>query len=490
MDYLPLFHNLKGRRVVVVGGGEIALRKVRLVQEAGALITLIAKDFCADLLAMNASDSGQGDNTLELITAAYEHQHLLQYPDAVLVIAATNDAELNRLVSEHAQSSNMLSNVVDDPGFSTVIFPSIVDRSPIQVAISSGGDAPVLVRLLRTRFESLLPAGMAKLGALAGRFRERVKAKFANGADRKAFWEEVFYGPIAEQAYANNLDRAEQLLADKLAHTDEFKTGEVYLVGGGPGDPDLLTFKALRLMQQADIVLYDRLVSKEVLNLVRRDATRIYVGKTAGDHPVTQDNINQKLVDYALEGNRVVRLKGGDPFIFGRGGEEIETLAEHNIPFQVVPGITAASGCASYAGIPLTHRDHAQSVRFIAGHLRSGKMDLNWPELVQPNQTLVFYMGLNGMETICQQLKEHGLDPTTAAALIEKGTSDRQQVFIGNLDTLPSIVRNAGAKAPTLIIVGQVVSLHDKLAWFNKPENQLQGVIDKNNEIHSSTGDD
>ena len=274
----------------------------------------------------------------------------------------------------------------------------------------------------------------------------------------------------AEQAYANNLDEAERLLAHKLESTDEFKTGEVYLVGGGPGDPDLLTFKALRLMQQADIVLYDRLVSPEVLNLVRRDATRIYVGKTAGDHPVTQDNINQKLVDYALEGNRVVRLKGGDPFIFGRGGEEIETLAEHGIPFQVVPGITAASGCASYAGIPLTHRDHAQSVRFIAGHLRSGKMDLNWPELVQPNQTLVFYMGLNGMETICEQLKQHGLDAQTPAALIEKGTTDRQQVFIGDLDNLPEIVRKAGAKAPTLIIVGHVVSLHDKLAWFNVTE--------------------
>ncbi|MGB1402456.1 MAG: siroheme synthase CysG [Porticoccaceae bacterium] len=483
MDYLPLFHKLKGQRVVVVGGGEIALRKVRLVHDAGALITLIAKDFCPDLLAMHRSDTEQGGNTLELITAAYEREHLLHYPDAVLVIAATNDAELNRQVSEHAQSGNMLSNVVDDPGFSTVIFPSIVDRSPIQVAISSGGDAPVLVRLLRTRFESLLPAGMAKLGSLAGSFRERVKAKFANGADRKAFWEEVFYGPIAEQAYANNLDRAEQLLSDKLANTDEFKTGEVYLVGGGPGDPDLLTFKALRLMQQADIVLYDRLVSKEVLNLVRRDATRIYVGKTAGDHPVTQENINQKLVDYALEGNRVVRLKGGDPFIFGRGGEEIETLAEHNIPFQVVPGITAASGCASYAGIPLTHRDHAQSVRFIAGHLRSGRMDLNWTELVQPNQTLVFYMGLNGMETICEQLKQHGLDATTPAALIEKGTSDRQQVFIGDLDSLPSIVRSAGAKAPTLIIVGHVVSLHDQLAWFKQSQNQLQGVIDKNNAI-------
>ena len=482
MDYLPLFHNLKGRRIVVVGGGEIALRKVRLVQDASALITIIAKVYCPDLLEMDAKDTAGGCNSLELITAAYQHEHLLAYPDAVMVIAATNDRDLNRLVSEHAQAANMLSNVVDDPGFSTVIFPSIVDRSPIQVAISSGGDAPVLVRLLRTRFESLLPAGMAKLGSLAGSFRERVKAKFSNGADRKAFWEEVFYGPIAEQAYANNLKEAERMLADKLDSKEAFKTGEVYLVGGGPGDPDLLTFKALRLMQQADIVLYDRLVSPEVLNLVRRDATRIYVGKTAGDHPVTQDNINQKLVDFALEGNRVVRLKGGDPFIFGRGGEEIETLAEHGIPFQVVPGITAASGCASYAGIPLTHRDHAQSVRFITGHMRGGKRDLNWPELVLPNQTLVFYMGLSGMEAICQGLIGHGLDAATPAALIEKGTTDAQQVFIGDLNTLPGIVRGAGPQAPTLIIVGHVVSLQSKLAWFNNPDSKLQGEINKHNE--------
>jgi uroporphyrin-III C-methyltransferase/precorrin-2 dehydrogenase/sirohydrochlorin ferrochelatase len=221
-------------------------------------------------------------------------------------------------------------------------------------------------------------------------------------------------------------------------------------------------------MQQADIVLYDRLVSKPVLNLVRRDATRIYVGKTAGDHPVTQENINQKMVDFALAGNRVVRLKGGDPFIFGRGGEELETLAEQGIPFQVVPGITAASGCASYAGIPLTHRDHAQSVRFIAGHHRSGKLDLNWHELAQPNQTLVFYMGLNGLETICEQLKSHGLNADMPVALIEKGTADNQRVFTGNLDSLPSIVRKAEAKAPTLIIVGTVVSLHNSLKWFNQ----------------------
>ena len=468
MDFLPLFHNLNGKRVIVIGGGEIALRKVRLVAEASALITIVAKEYCADLVDIRDSNAKKGVHNLELITAPYQQQYIENYPDAVLVIAATNDPELNREVSKHAQQAHMLSNVVDDPSYSTVIFPSIVDRSPIQIAISSGGDAPVLVRLIRTQLESLFPAGMSKLAALAGSFREKVKAKFSNGADRKAFWEEVFGGPIAEQAYSNNLDEAERLLKDKLDTTEEFKTGEVYLIGGGPGDPDLLTFKAIRLMQQADIVLYDRLVSKPVLNLVRRDATRIYVGKTAGDHPVTQENINQKMVDYALEGNRVVRLKGGDPFIFGRGGEELETLAEQGIPFQVVPGITAASGCASYAGIPLTHRDHAQSVRFIAGHHRSGKLDLNWKELAQPNQTLVFYMGLNGLETICEQLKAHGLDANMPVALIEKGTSDRQRVFTGDLDTLPSIVRKAEAKAPTLIIVGTVVSLHDKLAWFNQ----------------------
>lgn len=467
MDFLPLFHNLKCRRVIVIGGGEIALRKVRLVAEADAFITIVAKEYCADLIEMRDTNAKKGIHNLELITAPYEQKYIENNPDAVLVIAATNDPELNREVSKHAQQAHMLSNVVDDPGYSTVIFPSIVDRSPIQIAISSGGDAPVLVRLIRTQLESLFPAGMSKLAALAGSFREKVKAKFSNGADRKAFWEEVFGGPIAEQAYSNNLEEAERLLKDKLDTTEEFKTGEVYLIGGGPGDPDLLTFKAIRLMQQADIVLYDRLVSKPVLNLVRRDATRIYVGKTAGDHPITQENINQKMVDYALEGNRVVRLKGGDPFIFGRGGEELETLAEQGIPFQVVPGITAASGCASYAGIPLTHRDHAQSVRFVAGHHRSGKLELNWQELVQPNQTLVFYMGLNGLEAICEKLQAHGLDTETPIALIEKGTSDRQRVFTGNLDTLPNIVRQAEAKAPTLIIVGTVVSLHQKLDWFN-----------------------
>lgn len=475
MDYLPLFHKLDGRPVLIVGGGEVALRKVHLVHEAGALITLVAEDFCSELLAMAGEDR---DRPLELICDSYQEHYLDNFSDAVLVIVATNDRAVNHLVSAHAKARQMLVNVVDDPLFSDVIFPSIVDRSPIQIAISSGGDAPVLVRMLRTQLEGLIPGALGKLASLAGKYREQVKAKYAQGADRKTFWEKVFNGPIAEQAYANNLDQAKQLLEREIEQGEHITSGEVYLVGGGPGDPDLLTFKALRLMQQADIVLYDRLVSKEVLNLVRRDATRIYVGKTAGDHPVTQDNINQKLVDYALEGNRVLRLKGGDPFIFGRGGEELETLAEHNIPFQIVPGITAASGCASYAGIPLTHRDHAQSVQFIAGHHRSGKLTLNWRELALPNQTLVFYMGLNGMETICKELVKHGLDIKTPAALVEKGTSDRQQVFTGTLDTLPAIVRSAGAKAPTLLIVGAVVGLHDRLSWFNVNKPWLEANSD------------
>ena len=386
-----------------------------------------------------------------------------------LVIAATDDKQLNKQVSEQAQKLNIPVNVVDQPELCSVLFPSIVDRSPVQIAISSGGTAPVLARMLRTRLESLIPSGYGYLAQLAGKFRQQVKEKITDANSRKAFWEDVFSGDVSELVFSNRHDVAENKLQEKLDRqlsSSADSLGEVYLVGGGPGDPDLLTFRALRLMQKADIVLYDRLVSKEVLSLVRRDAELVYVGKTAGDHPVTQDNINEKLVEFAQQGNRVLRLKGGDPFIFGRGGEEIAHLADNDIPFQVVPGITAASGCASYAGIPLTHRDHAQSVRFITGHQKDHKYDLNWSELVAPNQTLVFYMGLNGLETICQQLMSYGMDSTTPAALIEKGTTARQRVFIGDLDTLSNKVREGGAKAPTLIIVGSVVSLHDQLSWF------------------------
>ncbi|KJS05772.1 MAG: sirohydrochlorin ferrochelatase, partial [Gammaproteobacteria bacterium BRH_c0] len=432
MDYLPLFHNLKGRKCLVVGGGEIALRKVRPLLEAGAIVRVVAPEIRPALKEL--ADKG----TIQISCKTF---HPDDMAGVALVIAATSDTQVNEQVSRFARERNIMVNVVDNPALCSVIFPAIIDRSPVQIAISTGGSAPVLARLLRGKLESLLPDGYGKLAALADKFRPAVKARLESENSRRSFWEKVFEGPIAELVFRGRMQDAEQALAEALEYPDIQTCGEVYLVGGGPGDPDLLTFRALRLMQQADIVLYDRLVSKEVLNLVRRDAERIYVGKTAGDHPVTQDNINRKLVEYALQGHRVLRLKGGDPFIFGRGGEEIEHLAEHGIPFQVVPGITAASGCASYAGIPLTHRDHAQSVRFIAGHRRDDELDLPWEELAAPGQTLVFYMGLNGLETICHQLMTHGMDAATPAALIEKGTTARQRTFVGNLADLPEKVR-------------------------------------------------
>jgi len=457
MDLLPLFHNLRGRRCVVVGGGDVALRKLRQLIDAGAAIVVIAPEINTAIRKLAQK------HTLSIRLTPFSDTDL---DGAVLVIAATNDQAVNRHVSELAQGRNVPVNVVDSPELCTVIFPSIVDRSPVQIAISSSGKAPVLARMLRTRLEGLIPAGYGKLAALAGKHRNQVKERIDNPLDRKAFWEEVFEGDIAELVYSEKLDEAEKRLEQKLAGMQPQQVGEVYLVGGGPGDPDLLTFRALRLMQKADIVLYDRLVSKEVMALVRRDAELIYVGKTAGDHPVTQENINEKLAEFALQGKRVLRLKGGDPFIFGRGGEEIAHLAERGVPFQVVPGITAASGCASYAGIPLTHRDYAQSVRFITGHLKDHSLDLNWQDLVAPNQTLVFYMGLSGLESICKELIARGKAATTPAALVEKGTTARQRVFVGDLTTLPDIVRKAEAKAPTLIIVGDVVKLHDTLSWF------------------------
>jgi len=457
MDLLPLFHNLRGRRCLVVGGGDVALRKLRQLVSAGAAIEVVAPQINQAIREMAKHQ------TLSFLERPFAEDDIA---GAVLVVAATNDDTVNAQVSQLAQAANIPVNVVDSPGLCTVVFPSIVDRSPVQIAISSGGNAPVLARMLRTRLEALIPSGYGKLAALAGKYRDRVKARLHSSLDRKAFWEEVFEGDIAELVYSERLKEADQRLEQRLEQDQPSSVGEVYLVGGGPGDPDLLTFRALRLMQKADIVLYDRLVSKEVMALVRRDAELIYVGKTAGDHPVTQENINEKLAEYALQGKRVLRLKGGDPFIFGRGGEEIAHLAERGVPFQVVPGITAASGCASYAGIPLTHRDYAQSVRFITGHLKDHSLDLNWQDLVSSNQTLVFYMGLSGLESICKELIARGKSATTPAALVEKGTTARQRVFIGDLTTLPDIVRKAEAKAPTLIIVGDVVKLHDQLSWF------------------------
>ncbi|WP_312358581.1 siroheme synthase CysG [Stutzerimonas balearica] len=457
MDYLPLFHDLKGRLVLVVGGGEVALRKARLLADAGACLRVVAPSIDQSLVALVA-DSG-GESRARNYTVDDLH-------GCVLAIAATDSEPTNAQVSADARTIGIPVNVVDAPELCSVIFPAIVDRSPLMIAVSSGGDAPVLARLMRARIETWIPAAYGQLAGLARRYRARVKARFANVQQRRIFWEEVFQGPIAEQALGGRQAQAEQLLEEKLAGAREQLPGEVYLVGAGPGDPDLLTFRALRLMQQADVVLYDRLVAPAILELCRRDADRIYVGKQRANHALPQEQINQQLVALAKQGKRVLRLKGGDPFIFGRGGEEIEELAANGVPFQVVPGITAASGCAAYAGIPLTHRDHAQSVRFVTGHLKDGSCDLPWAELAAPAQTLVFYMGLVGLPVICEQLIAHGRAASTPAALVQQGTTRNQRVFAATLADLPGRVATEQVQAPTLLIVGEVVQLREKLAWF------------------------
>jgi uroporphyrin-III C-methyltransferase/precorrin-2 dehydrogenase/sirohydrochlorin ferrochelatase len=457
MDFLPIFFDVREQPCLVVGGGEVAARKSALLLRAGARVTVLAPALSA------AFDADLAAARIAHRAASFRDEDLEGY---AVVIAATNDDAVNRAVAAAAKARRIPVNVVDQPALCSFILPSIIERAPVIVAVSSGGASPVLVRLLRARLESLIPAGYGRLAALAAAFRDQVKARFKQ-AERRRFWERVLQGPIAELVFSGRDGEARKALQGSLEDTRlAFGGGEVSLVGAGPGDPDLLTFRALRLMQQADVVVYDRLVSRPVLDLVRLEAERIYAGKERAKHALPQEDINHLLVRLAREGKRVVRLKGGDPFIFGRGGEEIDTLAAEGIPFQVVPGITAAAGCASYAGIPLTHRDCAQSVVFVTGHLQDGSMNLNWPALAQPRQTIVVYMALLGVDVLCRELVAHGLPAGTPAALIQQGTTPEQRVLTGNLETLPGIVRQGGVKAPTLIIIGEVVRLRERLKWF------------------------
>jgi uroporphyrin-III C-methyltransferase/precorrin-2 dehydrogenase/sirohydrochlorin ferrochelatase len=461
VDYLPIFYQIKQRPCLVVGGGAVAARKVSLLRKAGADVTVVAPEICDELAALVSS------NKINHIGRVYQSEDL---DNCALVIAATSQRDINERISAEANSRNLPVNVVDNPGMCSFIMPSIIDRSPVQIAVSTGGASPVLARLIRTRLEGLIPAAYGKLGALVESFRTRVKETFPNVEQRRQFWETILEGPVAELVFSGHDQEAEKMLETAIAEgaASPRIVGEVFLVGAGPGDPDLLTFRALRLMQKADVVVYDRLVSPAIMDLVRRDAEVIYVGKARARHTMKQENINQLLVRLAKEGKRVLRLKGGDPFIFGRGGEEIETLAQENVPFQIIPGITAASGCSSYAGIPLTHRDYAQSCVFVTGHLKDGSVDLNWKALAHPNQTVVFYMGLHGAPTLCKELVAHGLPATTPVALVEQGTTPQQRVFTATLETLLDVISNEDIKPPTLIIVGEVVTLHDKLKWVEE----------------------
>lgn len=459
MDYFPIFCQLQHKACLLVGGGEVAERKARLLLDAGAVITVNACEFT--LQFHHWAEQG----LLTLVCGEFVPDLLAE---KWLVIAATDQVAVNALVYQSANLRRVFCNVVDDPKRTSFIMPSIIDRSPIMIAISSGGKAPVLARLLREKLEAMLPQHLGQLAQLAGNLRQRVKQHFTAMADRRRFWEKLLTHDRLAQSLANDDQVQIEQHIEHLFNAPLSDRGEVILVGAGPGDAGLLTLKGLQQIQQADVVVYDRLVSDEVMNLVRRDAERIFVGKESGYHCVPQESINQLLLQQAQQGKRVVRLKGGDPFIFGRGGEELETLAEAGIPFSVVPGITAASGCSAYSGIPLTHRDHAQSVRLVTGHAKKDAQ-LDWANLAAEKQTLVFYMGLSQAGEIQRQLIQHGMPTTTPVALVENGTSRHQRVVSGELSQLGLLSQQVNS--PSLIIVGSVVRLREKLNWFSSAEH-------------------
>ncbi|MDM9618534.1 siroheme synthase CysG [Kosakonia cowanii] len=454
MDHLPIFCQLRGRPCLLVGGGDVAERKARLLLDAGAQLTVNALTFIPQFTAWAA------EGMLTLVEGEFSETLL---DECWLAIAATDNDAVNQRVSDAAEARRIFCNVVDAPKEASFIMPSIIDRSPLMVAISSGGTSPVLARLLREKLESLLPQHLGHVAKFAGQLRSRVKRHFATMSERRRFWEKLFVNDRLAQSLANQNMVAVESITEQMLNEPLDNRGEVVLVGAGPGDAGLLTLKGLQQIQQADVVVYDRLVSDEIMNLVRRDADRVFVGKRAGYHCVPQEEINQILLREAQSGKRVVRLKGGDPFIFGRGGEELETLCHAGIPFSVVPGITAASGCSAYSGIPLTHRDYAQSVRLVTGHLKTGG-ELDWANLAAEKQTLVFYMGLNQAAAIQEQLIAHGMQADMPVALVENGTSVQQRVVSGTLSELGELAQQV--KSPSLIIVGRVVALRDKLKWF------------------------
>jgi uroporphyrin-III C-methyltransferase / precorrin-2 dehydrogenase / sirohydrochlorin ferrochelatase len=467
MEALPIFMLIKNQPCLVVGGGEVASRKVKTLLSSGAQVKVVSPVLEEELVELNHA------GRIEFVKKEFTETDI---HGMKLVIAATDDEGVNKLVSDICHAHHIPVNVVDSPDLCSFTMPAIVDRSPILIAISSSGAAPVLARLIRAKLETMIPASYGRLASIAREFRGKVKERFGSTQQRRIFWEKVFQGPIAELVFSGQEAKAKADLESLLTSNESspLTKGEVYLVGGGPGDPDLLTFRALRLMQQCDVCVYDKLVSQEVLSLVRKDAQMIYVGKSRNQHTLPQEDINQLLINQAQQGKRVLRLKGGDPFIFGRGGEEIESLLDHGVSFQVVPGITAANGVSTYAGIPLTHRDYAQTCLFTTGHLKTTEhgdpdVELDWDALVRPRQTVVIYMGLVGLAQICQKLIAHGLASSTPAAIVMQGTTVKQKVVVGVLENLAQKANEADLKPPSLIIIGEVVRLRKKLAWFSPP---------------------
>lgn len=454
----PIFASLAGRSALVVGGGNVAERKVAALLEAGATVRVGAPAFTPGLTAW--AESGR----ISLICGEFaEHWLDRQW----LVIAATSDTAVNAAVAAAAERQRIWANVVDDASRSSFQVPAVIDRAPLVVAVSTSGAAPVLARLVRERIEQLLDPSLGALAALAERWRGRIRGRLTNLSQRRRFLERLFQGRVAEFVRRGQIAVAEAALTRELDDAAAAPApGSVVLVGAGPGDAGLLTLRGLRALNEADVILHDRLVSRDVLALARRDADLVEVGKEAGTHHTTQDGIHALLLEHARAGRRVVRLKGGDSFVFGRGGEELEFLHAHGIAYEVVPGVTAALACAAYAGIPLTHRDHAQSVRLVTAHCKASLDTLDWPALAAERQTLAIYMGVAGLERICANLIAHGRAATTPAALIENGSRREQRVVLGDLANLAQRARAHAATSPALLIVGEVAALGAQLHWF------------------------
>ncbi len=476
MDHLPIYLDIRGKTVIIVGGGTLAARRAERALSAGARVKVFATELSDEFRPF------RGHESLDIVARPPE---LADVKGAILAYGAEEDLARDKRLHDLAKEAGVLVNVADTMELCDFISPAILDRTPLVAAIASSGASPILARIIKAELESAIPATFGELSSFLGRFRDEVAARITDGVHRRRFWEDVVESAVAERVMAGDLAGAEAALREKLAAFADAAggkgMGEVYLVGAGPGDPDLLTFRALRLMQRADVVLYDRLIGPGIMNLVRRDAERVYVGKRANEHTMSQDEISGLMVRLALDGKRVLRLKGGDPFIFGRGGEEIEEIARHGIPFQVVPGVTAAAGCAAYAGIPLTHRDHAQSCVFVTGHGKDGEVDLNWEALIQPNQTVAVYMGLTTIDRVMAAFVAHGMSANMPAAVIDNGTRRAQRVVTGTVGDIAEKTAAAALKGPAVIVIGTVVTLRDRLAWFGTDAGN-RAVLDRSGE--------
>lgn len=462
MHAFPVFLSLTGRRALVVGGTDQAARKVEMLLSAGAQVSLVAETVTGDVAQLIA------DGRITWMGGCFSDDELIGMS---LVVVASDDEMLQARASQAAQARCIPVNVVDNAALSSCIMPAVVDRGPVTVAISTRGTAPALARKVRAEIERALPAALGRLAMFADIFREQVRRTVREPRARRRFWDRVFDGRIAALALAGDEISARRELIRLLdgARHEGMPTGMVHLVGAGPGDPDLLTLKAHRLLQRADVVVYDRLVSPEVLALARRDAERILVGMRGALPRVPQDEINQRLITLAQAGHTVVRLQGGDPLMFGSGGEEIAALMRAGIAVEVVPGITAALGCAASAGIPLTHRDHAQSCIFVTGRSKDGEIMLDWTSLARPRQTIVLYMGLETLPIVTRQLIRHGLPSATPVALIENGTTEQEQRVVGTLGTIEQQAMRMKLYGPTLCIIGEVIALalsHDREIRF------------------------